>query len=220
MPKHAAASRLCLFALALAVAGAIALSAPAGAQEAKSDESGKDAFVARLFAGAVEKPVNYACFTRVYDAAHLSRHKLQKVAAMKLLVTADRQAEQSSEGASAGYSFRLGLKYRDRAAVFESAGYCGNGEITEAGIAEPHLGCGIDCDGGGIEIALTNADKSAKVTLERVRIWPKDNADEDKAQELTAGADDKEFRLDRAPLSECAPLVSDRKERAAMLRGK
>lgn len=42
--------------------------------------------------------------------------------------------------------------------------------------------------------------------------------DDDAADELVAGADDKIFRLDRADLEECRSLVTDREELAEMRR--
>ena len=41
-------------------------------------------------------------------------------------------------------------------------------------------------------------------------------ADGDASNDLVAGADDKIFRVDRAELRECAELVTDRKELAAL----
>ena len=224
MSKCVARGRFSTLSLALALAGLVALSAPGRAEDAKQDdaarEAAKDAFATRLFAGPTSKPKNYACFVRVYDADHLARHKLQKVATMKLLVTAEKPQEKSEDGDKMTYSFNLGVKFRNRATAFESGGYCGKNDLTEDGNpgGQLHLGCGVDCDGGGIGIAMTNNDKSTKVTLERVRIWQKNNDDEDKTDSLVAGADDGEFRLDRVKLEECAPLINDKKERAAMLR--
>jgi hypothetical protein len=220
MSKCVAKGRFSL-SLALVVAGLLAAAAPSHAEDAKRDDAAKEVFLTRLFAGPVSKPKNYACFVRVYDADHLVRHKLQKVGAMKLLVTAEKPAEKSEDGDKMSYGFQLGLKFRNRSAAFESAGYCSNSDLTEDGNpgGEAHFGCGVDCDGGGIRVALKNDDKSAIVSLERVRIWRSGtDSDPETADGLVAGADDKEFRLDRAPLSECAPLISDKKERAAMLR--
>ena len=50
----------------------------------------------------------YACFMRRYDAEHLGQHPKQKVAAMKLLVTAEIPEGEKR----LGYSFRLGVKFQ------------------------------------------------------------------------------------------------------------
>jgi hypothetical protein len=59
-------------------------------------------------------------------------------------------------------------------------------------------------------------DRSALIRLERIRIWERNKADDDDSNDLLAGADDKIFRVDRADLRECAELVTDRKELAAL----
>ncbi|MDF0492529.1 hypothetical protein [Bradyrhizobium yuanmingense] len=153
----------------------------------------------------------YACFVRRYDADHLARHPKQKVAAMKLLIS----AEFDKEDKELHHSFRLGFRYRHRSGDFDSSGSCNHAVFTRSG-DEVRLGCGVDCDGGGIGVALSRDDKSAIVRLERVRVWQNNKPDDEAEHSLTAGADDKIFRLDRADNRECASLVTDRKELAAL----
>ena len=81
---------------------------------------------------------------------------------------------------------------------------------------EVRLGCGVDCEGGGIGVALSKDDRSAIVRLERVRVWQNNKPDDDAERSLVGGADDRIFRLDRTDTSECASLVTDRKELAAL----
>ena len=90
--------------------------------------------------------------------------------------------------------------------------------IAENTDGEIRLGCGVDCDGGGLETAVSKDDKSAVIRLERVRIWQNNKPDDEAEHSLTAGADDKVFRLDRVDNRECASLVTDRKELAALRR--
>jgi hypothetical protein len=167
-------------------------------------------FNARMYAGASGSKA-FACFVRRYDAGHLARHKKQKVAAMKLLVS----AEYDTEDKQLHNSFRLGFKYRHRSGDFDSSGSCHHSVWTKNG-NEVRIGCGVDCEGGGIGVALSTDDKSAIVRLERVRVWQNNKPDDDAEQSLVAGADDGIFRLDRADNSECASLVTDRKELAAL----
>jgi hypothetical protein len=198
-------SRLVLFSVFVAM---LALALPAHA------EDGPDtlAFRERMLAGPPGPKMSYACFVRVYDPAHLARHPLQKVAAMKLLMTIERDPDTSLT-----QNFRLGLKYRNRPGDFDSSGYCGDARNEADGKRNPRMGCSVDCDGGGIDIALTPDTKSAMLYVERVRIWRgKDPDDEASATSLVGGADDRVFRLDRASLDQCASLVHDRKELAAM----
>ena len=201
--------RSVLIALTLA-----ALTAAVRAEEAdKVREASKaeaETFNARMYAGQPDNKA-YACFVRGYDAEHLARHPKQKVAAMKLLVS----AEQDDEDKQLHNSFRLGFKYRHRSGDFDSSGSCHQMVLLENG-GEVRLGCSVDCEGGGIEVALSKDDKSAVVRLEQVRVWQNNKPDDDAEESLVAGADDRIFRLDRTDNSDCASLVTDRKELAAL----
>jgi hypothetical protein len=197
--------------IALTAAAMLALPATVGhAQEDGIDKAKADAFDVRMFVTAPDKKA-YACFVRRYDPDHLARHPRQKVSAMKLLVT----AEIPSDDNTTNYSFRLGVKYRHRSGDFDSSGFCSHVVAEDAG-NEMRFGCGVDCDGGGIGVALSKDDKSAIIRLERVRIWQNNKPDEEAGDSLVAGADDKIFRLDRIDTRECASLVTDRKELAAI----
>jgi hypothetical protein len=197
----------------IALIGFIAASAPLPARAQETTEL-MTGFAERLYAGAPNPArKTYACFVRVYDAAHLAQHPLQKVTAMKLLVTAEKMPEM--EGLT--HSFRLGLSFRNRPGNFDTSGYCGNARINE-GQKTPRIGCAVDCDGGGIEIGMSPDNRSAMLYVETgVRIWRNNKPDDEASMtSLRAGADDRVFRLDRASLDQCRPLVHDRKELAAM----
>jgi hypothetical protein len=175
-------------------------------KEAKGEEFDK-----RLFGAPIGKKKAYACFVRRYDGNHFAQHPLQKVSAMKLLVS----VEYPPEDKMYRYSFRLGVKYRGRNIDYDSAGDCGHVLNEDTG-NEMRLGCGIDCDGGGLGVTLAKDDKSATVELERIRI--RQHRNDDMSESLVAGDDDKAFRLDRANLRDCMSLVTDRKELAAIRR--
>ena len=176
-------------------------------------EAGKteaDTFNARMYAGAPGNKA-YACFVRRYDAEHLARHPKQKVASMKLLVS----AEVDEEDKQLHNSFRLGFRYRHRSGDFDSSGSCHHVIFVKDG-NETRLACGVDCEGGGIGVALSKDDKSTIVRLASVRVWLHNKPDDEAERSLVAGSDDGIFRLDRADNSECAALVTDRKELAAL----
>ncbi|MDA9433134.1 hypothetical protein [Bradyrhizobium sp. CCBAU 51627] len=177
-------------------------------REASKTEA--ETFNARMYAGTPGKTA-FACFVRRYDAEHLARHPKQKVASMKLLVS----AETDGEDKQFHNSFRLGFRYRHRSGDFDSSGSCHHTVLTKEG-NEVRLGCGVDCEGGGIGIALSKDDKSAIVRLDSVRVWLHNKPDDEAERSLVAGSDDAIFRLDRADNSECAALVTDRKELAAL----
>ncbi|MDE5442661.1 hypothetical protein GWG65_14620 [Bradyrhizobium sp. CSA207] len=169
-----------------------------------------ETFNARMYAGLPSDKA-YACFVRRYDAEHLARHPKQKVASMKLLVS----AEYDKEDKQLHSSFRLGFRYRHRSGDFDSSGSCGHVVFAKDG-NDVRLGCGVDCEGGGIGVALSKDNKSAIIRLEQVRVWQNNKPDDDAERSLVAGVDDKIFRLDRTDNSECASLVTDRKELAEL----
>ena len=213
--KFAAGLKFAGAALVLALSGSTlhAKGPAAGAQKTAAKAPVVDEFVTRVFGGPVSLDnKTYACFTRSYDSEHLAEHPQQKVSVLKLLLT----AEQDTEEHEMNYSFRLGVKYRNKSGNYDSSGDCGHGKFTDEKTNEAVLGCGVDCDGGGIGVHLAKDDKSVIVKLERIRIWKDKNYDEDAAQDLVAGADDKSFRLDRTTLKDCETLVTDRKELAAI----
>src|SRR6202166_1694807 len=88
----------------------------ARAQEPKEDVD----FQQRLFGRALDGGQIHACFSRVYDAAHLSQHPRQNVRTMLLLVKAESDDNQPR------YALRLGVTFRTSGAHFESAGGCGS----------------------------------------------------------------------------------------------
>jgi hypothetical protein len=195
--------------VAFIVALAMAAFSGVGAQAADVDADG---FAKRLFANNLATDgKSYACFTRRYDADHLAGHPQQKVRVMRLLIT----AETVPEDKKLNYSFRLGLKFRDRRGDFDSSGDCGHPMASEVSADKMQLGCGVDCDGGGISVELAHADRSTLIRLDRIRIW-RNNKPDDEDLDLSGGADDRVFRLDRAKLDECRGLITDRKELAAM----
>jgi hypothetical protein len=203
--------RTSLFAFTLAASTAVATLAGIGpglAQDA-IDKAKAAAFDNRVFAAPLGQKT-YACFVRRYDANHLAQHPRQKVSAMKLLVTAENPPEEKITN----YSFRIGVKYRHRPGNFDSSGFCSH-VLAEDNGHEIRFGCGVDCEGGGINVAMKD-DKSALIRLERIRIWERNKPDDDASNDLVAGADDNIFRVDRAELRECAELVTDRKELAAL----
>jgi hypothetical protein len=201
-------------AIAVVTLIAAAVTTLAASGSAVRAEESEDSFASRLFAGNLGRQAkSYVCFVRAYDAAHLKQHRLQKVSAMKLLVTAEKVPEDDA----LNYSFRLGVMFRHRPGDFDSSGDCGHIKTSESEQGKTQLGCSVDCDGGGITVELARDDKSILVRLDSIRIWRNNEPDED-GFPLSGGADDRLFRLDRASLDRCRSLVTDRQELAAMRR--
>jgi len=191
----------------------LALLAGATVAARAEDAPGASDFVTRLFAVKSIDHKIYACFVRHYDAAHLAQHPLQKVSAMKLLLT----VENVPDDAELQYSFRIGVNFRNRPGNFDSSGSCGRAEASTTKEGELEIDCSVDCDGGGVAVALAGSDNKAVILrLDQIRIWDAKKPDPDAAQSLRGGADDRVFRLDRVDTENCASLVADRKELAAM----
>ena len=204
----------CWTAVIAASALLAAASHAARAEDAKEQSKPNNEFANKLYAADVTKQKKtYACFVRQYDSAHLAKHPHQKVSAMKILVT----AEQVPEDESTNHSFSLGLKFRQRAGNFESFGSCSHAKPSEDENGKENLRCSVDCDGGGINVELSSDAKAILVKVDSVRIWNSKKPDDDTADSLNGGADDRVFRLDRASLEVCKSLVTDRQELAEML---
>ena len=185
-----------------------------GSSVRAADDDNGDDYSKRMFGSNFGKQdKSYACFVRRYDADHLAKHSLQKVSSMILLVTAETDAEDKTK--TLNYSFRLGLKFRNRPGNFDSSGFCAHASASQISADKLHISCGVDCDGGGISVELSNKDKSTLIRLDSIRIW-RNNKPEDEGFALSGGADDRVFRLDRADTEQCRSLVTDRKELAAM----
>jgi hypothetical protein len=197
---------------ALTVVAALAATPfTAHAEDNGIDPAKTAAFENMMFAGPVGEKAS-ACFVRRYDARHMTQHPKQKVAAMKLLLTAEKAADEPMS-----YAYRLGVQYRNRPGDFDGGSSCGL-MVEEDGHKEIRFSCDVDCGGGGLEIALLNDNKSTIVHLEVIAVWDRKHPDGE-AESLQGGKDDKVFRLDRVDTSQCAELLTD-KDKVASLQPK
>lgn len=199
-------------AFALVTALLLAVPVPGRAGDAVQPEQSAQ-YAKRLFAAPLAaKGKSFVCFSRRYDAAHLAQHPGQKVTRMTLLVSAEMVPEDSAPA----YSFAVGLNYRDRKGDFETSGSCGHPVASEVSADKLQLACGVDCDGGGLSVEMTNADKSVIVRIEHMSIWKSGASDEDERTGFGAGPDDHVFRLDRVDVQQCRPLMNDEDKAASM----
>jgi hypothetical protein len=197
------------FRILFAGAMLVASSAFAHAQEGGIDKAKADRLDARVFGGNPGKKAS-ACFVRRYDADHLARHPRQKVSALQLLLTADVDEGETE----LSYSYRIGVKYRDRPGDFDASGGCSHAIASDKG-NEIRFDCSEDCEDGGINVAPAKDDKSVIVRLDQIRIWQRGKPDGKATEVLRGGADDRIFRLDRSDPGDCAVLVTDGKELAS-----
>jgi hypothetical protein len=162
----------------------------------------------------------HACFQRAYDAKHLESHPDQNVRTMTLLVTGD-----VSDPNAPAYSVAIDVRFRKAETHFQTYGSCWSVE-GEGGESASAIGCGIDCDGGRIDINLKD-DKSILVGIpDGARMWDPNSvsdsasdAEDEPDSPGQFGADDKLFQLDRTALTDCLPLAGEDDEKAALQKG-
>jgi hypothetical protein len=183
----------------------------ARAAGSKADE----AFQNRLFGQTIDAKQIHACFSRVYDAGHLGQHPRQNVRTMLLLVSG-----KAESGEDPSYGLRIGVTFRKSGTHFESAGNCGSiHDDSEAARSGNAVHCGVDCDGGSIDVAIKDA-KSVLVSIPYgARIWRAGSAGDEGNSSQRFGADDKVFRLDKVALTQCLRLADDNEEKAMLRRG-
>ena len=143
------------------------------------------------------------CLARSYDAEHLQQHPEQKVTELILYIRYITLAEDEAtliasddggiEKQYFRYDFTLAAKVRDRSQTLYASGDCASAE---------GIGCGVDCDGGGIELEpIAGRPDDLMVRLERIRMTL--GCGEGEEVELEGGADDKLFKLTKAPRPLC-----------------
>lgn len=168
---------------ALALGLLLALSGPAVAQ----DPLGK--FLPR-------KEGATACFSRVYDSAHLAKHKDQTVAQIGFniayVVVRD---EQYGEGAKY-YAYELRVRRRGDGPELIAQGNCEN--------RGSRISCYVECDGGNIYLRPRGERSIVLEFGDSDGILMNSGCSDDESTDvLRPGKDDKSFRLDRLPASHC-----------------
>src|SRR4029079_5846286 len=110
------------------------------------------------------------------------------------------------------YALAIGVHFRKQATLFQLSGGCSS---SVDGQAAPN--CGIDCDGGEIDVSVKDA-KSIMVSIPySARASDPDSGEVSEGAKF--GSDDKLFRLDRTGLQDCLPLVSDDETKAPLSVG-
>jgi hypothetical protein len=154
------------------------------------------------------------CVARTYDAKHLRQHPKQQVTAMTLSIHYTPLAEDEAtliarddggiEKQYFRYDFLLAAKTRDRKETLFASGDCSSAE---------GIGCGVDCDGGGIDIEPLqggNGSILARISASGYIRMSFGCSEDVHEIDLKAGEDDKVFRLDRAPAAVCDKIEAER----------
>ncbi len=199
----------------LAIVSPLAFAVLAAATGAHAEDALKSGDLAkRLFAERASASTPMACFARTYDAAHLARNPGQKTASMLVLFN-----DVSAGDPHALVTFKIGMKFRGKPTRLENAGSCSQASVEDTSPSSAKISCGIDCDGGGLDVEMSQDNKSMRVSMERISL-SRPGSNEDFAQNFNLGADDRVFRLDRVSLRDCLPLISDKKLIASVRSGK
>jgi len=197
------------------LAACLSLLASAAAAQPDPDAARIHGFAQRMFATKSFDDKVTACFARTYDAAHLARHPKQTVSAMKMLVSAEML--EDDKDSSLNYAFKLNVKFRDRKGDYAGSMDCGYAYMSEVKREGVRVSCKEGCEGGGLEIALAPDSKAIIVKLDSIGLWLADNPQDESGQHaLSAGADDKVFRLDRVDNALCESLSKRNDEVAAL----
>jgi hypothetical protein len=178
-------------------------------------EAAGGGFLASFMGAEPSKSIEtFACFNRVYDPAHLAQHPQQNVKTMMLLAVVDPANADEVQ-------LRFGVTFRSRKGMLETNGGCAvvNGEGGAAASATT-VHCGVDCDGGAIDVTLKTDGNVLVGVPAGARLWKPGADNPDDNVHGAFGPDDKLFRLDRATLGECLPLAVDKDERARLARGR
>jgi hypothetical protein len=188
----------------IAVLAALVAAPSAAFADAASD-------IVRIFGRDPGTESAHACFVRHYTKEHLASHPKQNVTDMLLLVT-------KQEGSDPHYELSMQVNFRQLKKPFEVFGGCSKGED-----GKQVLSCGIDCDGGSLAVRVKNETSMLVDIPYNVRIFDPSASEDASEDDLPKGArfgeDDKLFRLDRASLKDCAPVISDEDFKAKVLQG-
>ena len=164
-----------------------------------------------VFGNALGKDAGYACFTRAYTKDHLASHPKQNVTSIMLLLKGKTDPEVRY---NAGVDFR----FRKSGKHFQATGDCPSVTLNEPASAPNALHCGIDCDGGSINVDLKEADTVLVKLPDGIAVSGTGNEDAPSGDRF--GSDDKVFKLSRAPVVTCLPLAIEDEDKAAMKKAK
>jgi hypothetical protein len=160
-------------------------------------------FDKRLLLLAPAKDKAQSCFLRRYDAAHLKSHPKQRVEAIGMCVEVERiEPEEKGDPVRYRYNFDFAAKVKDQARPAKTGGECGFSYMPpeeQSRIASKPIWCGVDCDGGGVNVEARKEGAELLVRLDRIRVSSECGGadDESNSFDITGGADDKLFVVPR-----------------------
>lgn len=152
-----------------------------------------------------------SCFMRRYDAKHLNMHPAQKVKAIAIRFEVEHLDDAPAQYR---YTFSLGADVQGygRGSV---GGECGYAHRKDDARQEDHgqlIGCGVECDGGGIVVEPAPDGNSLTGRFDRhLRLEAEcGGGDPNAATFDLVGEPDDEFVLEKAEVSACSALTDRR----------
>lgn len=136
-----------------------------------------------------------SCFSRSYSQAHLAANPKQTVKTLSI-----RFEGPAHDGPSTGEWGDVTVYFKADSRKFTQTLYCS----TYAGARH----CGVECDGGSAALRWTNADTLLLKTSGFIVSGGCDGTGEITRMVKDAGAETTTFRLNRAAMSACPPLVA------------
>jgi len=206
-------ARVALLALAATAVASGHLTARADEPSAEQREvervarEGEAQFMKKLFGDEAPKARARACFTRLYDAAHLKAHPHQKVVEIRISVHYSPVVRQATADASASshWGYAIHTRLRDgKQKTFLDDGSCSGGAVSKEEPRGPSfkVRCNAACDAGD-DLYVDNDGKKALLSNKLDLVHPDlDGPGADPKQQ--AKLDDSVFRIYRASDAECA----------------
>jgi hypothetical protein len=177
---------LCALALSIGFAAAVADNGPG---------------IAALIPLLAPQKGNKACYVRSYDNAHLRAHPRQRITAMKFLLGVmeydPRKPNAKGLDDLVYYTFALSVSRRGDKRLLHASGDCFGGDA---------ISCVVDCDGGGVALDKMPPASTLIVRLKDDGIRMLHDCDDEQGVLVTAGVDDKLFRLDKVGIEACRAL--------------
>ncbi len=175
------------------VALLIGAGSPAGAREGPGN--------AGLIPLLAPQAGNKACYARRYDAAHLRAHPHQRITAMTFLLNVEAYDEKEVKAErpedKVYYVFAMSVARRGDKRLLHTSGDCDGGD---------EISCVVDCDGGHVALDKMPPADTLIIRLNEDGVRMFHDCDDKEGVLVTAGIDDKTFRIDKAPANACRAL--------------
>jgi hypothetical protein len=174
-------------------------------------QAGSTSDIVKIFGRDPGMSAAHACFIRHYTKAHLAGHPRQNVTDMVVYVGKNDDTDQY-------YSVNMQVNFRQLSKPYQVSGSC------EASADGKHtLGCGVECDGGHLDVRVKNEMSLLVEIPDFARIFdPVDLETDERADvpdKAKFGADDKIFRIDRTDLKDCGPVIYDEAVKSKVMQG-